>query len=119
MNLFDESPTDQIVPEEFFRVELRVGLIREAWLNPQARKPAYVLRIDLGPLGLRTSSAQLTENYTAEELVGRKVVVVANFPPKRVAGVVSEVLVLAAVCREAGTRLLTTDAAVSLGARVA
>ena len=78
-----------------------------------------MLRIDFGPLGLRTSSAQLTERYAAEGLVGRQVVAVVNFPPKRVAGVKSEVLVLGAVDAAAGTTLLVPTHPVADGTRVA
>lgn len=97
---------ETITFDDFLRADLRVGTVRSAEPNPKARKPAYVLRIDFGPLGMRTSSAQLTERYAAEDLVGRQVVAVVNFPPKRVAGVTSEVLVLGAVDEAAGTTLL-------------
>ena len=76
------------------------------------------MRLDFGELGERVSSAQLTGNYTPEELVGRLVVAVVNFPPKRIAGVKSEVLVLAAVCEGAGTVLLAPDTEVVPGTRV-
>jgi tRNA-binding protein len=78
---------------DFERVELRVGTILTAALNPKANKPAYVLTVDLGEWGVKTSSAQLTVHYTAEQLVGRQVLCVCNFAPKRIAGVKSEVLV--------------------------
>lgn len=84
---------DIIEWQDFERVELRVGTILSAAPNPKARKPAYVLEVDLGPLGLRTSSAQLTAHYQAEQLVGRQVLCVCNFAPKQIAGVRSEVLV--------------------------
>lgn len=105
--------------DDFLEVDLRVGHVRSARANPAARRPAYVLEIDFGPqLGVRTSSAQLTENYTAEELVGRQVVAVLNFPEKRIAGVRSQVLVLAAVSEEHGTVLLSTERDVSAGTPV-
>lgn len=109
-----------IEPEAFFAVELRVGTVRSAALNPAARVPAYVLEVDFGPeLGRRTSSAQLTENYSAESLLGRQVVAVFNLPPRRVAGVKSEVLVLGALDPALGTVLLAPAQTVADGARVA
>ncbi|MBI1380193.1 MAG: tRNA-binding protein [Planctomycetaceae bacterium] len=115
-----ERPATTIEPEAFFAVELRVGTVRSAALNPAARVPAYVLEVDFGPeLGLRTSSAQLTANYRPEDLLGRQVVAVFNLPPKRVAGVKSEILVLGALDPARGTVLLRTDTPVQDGARVA
>jgi tRNA-binding protein len=81
--------------DDFARVDIRVGTVLSAVPNPMARKPAYVLEVDFGPeIGRRTSSAQLTELYTPEQLKGRQVAAVGNFPAKRIAGVRSEVLVL-------------------------
>ncbi|MWV18046.1 tRNA-binding protein [Pseudomonas sp. L-22-4S-12] len=79
--------------QDFERVELRVGTLRSARLNEKAVKPAYVLEVDLGELGIKTSSAQLTAHYSAEQLIGRQVLCVCNFAPKRIAGIRSEVLV--------------------------
>jgi len=114
---FRPEPTDL---STFKSLELRVGDVLEARVNEGAREPAYVLRIDFGPaLGERTTSAKLTERYTPEELVGRQVVAVCNFPPLRVAGVKSEVLVLGAVTGSDGVVLLRPDAAVPPGTRIA
>ena len=78
---------------DFEKVDLRVGCVVSAKFNAKARKPAYAITIDLGLQGVRQSSAQLTDHYAAEELIGRQVLCVCNFEPKRVAGVKSEVLV--------------------------
>ena len=104
--------------ETFLEVEIHTGTIIAARANPKARKPAYVLTIDFGPLGIKTSSAQITERYTAEELVGKQIVAVTNFPPKRIAGIKSEVLVLGAVSETEGTVLLEPTYAVANGVRV-
>ena len=105
--------------EDFQRVEMAVGTVIEARLNDKARAPAYVLRIDFGAgYGERQSSAQLTENYNEQDLVGRQVVAVMNFPAKRIAGVNSEVLVLGAVSDERGVVLLGPDMDVEDGARI-
>ena len=104
--------------EQFFAMDLRAGTVLTAKLNPKARQPAYVLEIDLGPLGTVKSSAQLTANYTAEALVGRRVVVVVNLPPRKIAGVKSEVLVLGTMVAEQGTLLLSPDERAANGAPV-
>ena len=112
------DPVPGLTFEEFQRVRIHAGTIVEAAPNPRARVPAYVLRIDFGPLGMRTSSAQITRNYALEELVGRQIVAVLNFPPKRVAGVKSEVLVLGTVSEEDGVVLLHPMFPVANGALV-
>jgi len=109
----------EVTFEEFQRIRIHAGTIVEAAPNPKARVPAYVLRIDFGPLGMRTSSAQITRNYAPEDLVGRQVVAVVNFPAKRVAGVRSEVLVLGTVSDEEGVVLLHPTFPVANGALVA
>jgi tRNA-binding protein len=80
--------------DDFAKVELRVGRVLSAEPLPKARKPAYVLRIDFGPeLGVRKSSAQVTALYGPEDLVGKRVVAVVNFPPKQIGPIMSECLV--------------------------
>lgn len=104
---------------DFKKIDMRTGTILEAELNSGAHTPAYVMRIDFGELGEKISSAQLTENYEAGDLVGMQVVAVVNFPPKRIAGVKSEVLVLGAMDEEQGTVLLKTDRKVKDGVKIA
>lgn len=110
----------QAAPEDLLALELRVGTVRAARAHDGARKPALVLEVDFGPeLGRRTSSAQLTANYAPEQLVGRQVVCVLNFPPRRVADVASQVLVLGALCPRTGTVLLAPERPVEDGSRIA
>lgn len=109
--------------DEFARVDMRVGRIIEAVPFPEARRPSYRLRIDFGPeLGERVSSAQLTATYPDPAgLVGRQVVAVVNFPPRRIAGLASEVLVLGAMgeADDAGeVWLLEPDPGAPLGTRI-
>lgn len=100
------SESSTIEFDDFLKIELRTGTITAAKLNPKARVPAYVLTIDFGALGIRTSSAQITDNYTEEDLVGKQIVAVMNFEAKRVAGVKSQVLVTGAVSDSRGVVLL-------------
>jgi tRNA-binding protein len=108
-----------ITIEEFDAVDVRVGQIIAAELNAAARKPALVLTIDFGPeLGTRISSAQLTVHYTPETLRGRRVLAVVNFPPRRVAGVKSEVLVLGVPDEDGAVVLVSPDRDTPLGGRL-
>jgi len=110
---------EEVPFEEFQRLRIRVGTVVESMPNPRAKVPAYLLRIDFGPFGVRTSSAQITHHYTPEDLVGFQVVAVMNFAPKQVAGVKSEVLVLGALCEQGGVGLLQPSFPVANGAPVA
>lgn len=105
--------------EDFARVEIRAGTVLAAEPLAGARKPAYVLRIDFGAeIGERRSSAQLTRHYAAEGLVGMTIAAVVNFAPKRIAGVMSEVLVLGFSDAEGSVVLVRPDRAVPNGSRL-
>ncbi len=103
---------------DFQKVEMRVGRIAAAEDFPKARKPSYLLTIDFGLLGTRRSVAALKTDYRLDELPGRQVVCVFNFPPRRIAGFDSEVLVLAATEADGALRLLAPEPAAELGSYV-
>jgi tRNA-binding protein len=103
---------------DFELVDMRVGVIVDAQVFPEARKPALKLWIDFGELGIKRSSAQITERYTPGELMGRRVVAVVNFPPKQIGPFVSEVLVLGAYGERGEVILLRPDFDVSPGAKI-
>jgi len=104
--------------EDFLALDARVGTIVSAQVLRGARKPAFTLKIDFGELGTRTSSAQISELYETEDLVGLQVVAVVNLPPKRVAGLQSEVLVLAVGDGRGANVLLIPERPVPDGGRV-
>lgn len=105
--------------QDFEKVELRVGTILRAYPNAKAVNPAYVLEVDLGELGIKTSSAQITAHYRCEELPGRQVLCVCNFAPKRIAGIRSEVLVTGAYDLDNRVVLAGFDHPLPNGARLA
>jgi tRNA-binding protein len=94
---------------DFDKVDMRVGVVVDAAEFPEARRPAYKLTIDFGPLGRKRSSAQITHHYRPGDLVGRLVVAVVNFPPKQIGPFVSEVLVLGAYNDRGEVILLRPD----------
>ena len=103
---------------DFERVDMRVGVVVDARPFPEARRPALKLWIDFGPLGVRRSSAQITERYAPAELVGRRVIAVVNFPPKQIGSFVSEVLVLGAYDEQGQVILLRPDFDVTPGSKI-
>ncbi len=107
-----------ITLEDFEKIDMRVGTIIDASINKGARKPAYKLKIDIGDLGIKNSSAQITDLYKPEDLIGKKVVVVVNFSPIRVSEVKSEVRILGALIDE-GCALLTLDKPAENGSKIA
>lgn len=101
--------------DDFMKLDIRVGTITEAKVFEKARKPAYQLMVDLGEeIGLKRSSAQITDHYTPEELVGKQVLAVVNFPPRQIANFMSEILVLGTYS-EGGVVLITPDKPVGNG----
>lgn len=103
---------------DFQKLDIRVGRVVEVQDFPEARRPAYRLLIDFGELGVKRSSAQITDLYSKEDLLGRLVVAVVNFPPKQIATFMSEVLVLGAMDPE-GVVLLAPDREVAPGTPIA
>ena len=104
--------------DEFARVDMRVGVVVDVQEFPEARRPAFKLWVDFGPLGVKRSSAQITGRYAAGDLVGRRVIAVVNFPPKQIGPFVSEVLVLGAYDEAGDVILLRPDWDVSPGSKI-
>ncbi len=104
--------------DDFKKLDLRIGTVTKAESFPEARKPAIKLEIDFGPLGTKKSSAQITKRYHPESLIGRQVAAVVNFPPRRIAGFKSEVLVLGGVPEEEDVVLLSVDERVPDGTKI-
>jgi tRNA-binding protein len=109
---------EYITYQDFEKVDIRVGRIIKAEDFPRARKPAYKLWIDFGEIGEKKSSAQITMRYSKEELVGKTVIAVVNFPPKQVADFISEVLVLGVVLNDKEVVLIQPDSDVPVGKRI-
>ena len=103
---------------DFGKLDLRIGTILNAELLKNAKTPAYVLEIDLGKLGIKKSSAQITDLYQPGDLVGRQIVAVVNLSPKKIAGITSEVLVLGANSKERAVVLLEPQKNIPNGAKV-
>ena len=103
---------------DFEKIDLRVGTILEAAPFPKAKKPAYQLTIDFGELGIKKSSAQITALYKAEELEGRQVIAIVNFPPKQIANFFSECLVLGVYTASREVVLLQPQQKVENGSKI-
>jgi tRNA-binding protein len=111
--------TPSIGFDDFFKVDIRVGRIVSAAPFPEARKPAFRLTIDLGPeIGTKSSSAQITRNYALDELPGRLVLCVVNFPPRQIGPMMSQVLTLGVPDAQGEVMLIAPDREVPLGGRL-
>ncbi|XAP77408.1 tRNA-binding protein [Citromicrobium bathyomarinum] len=115
----DAPAGEQIAFDDFLKVDIRIGTVVAAHEFPEARKPAYRLEIDFGPaIGVKKTSAQITANYAREELVGRQVAAMVNFPPRQIGPVMSEVLTLGFADEAGEVVLFSPDKAVPDGSRL-
>ena len=105
--------------QDFEKVDMRVGTIIEVTYFPKARKPAYKLKIDFGELGIKQSSAQITELYSKEDLLNKQIIAVVNFPPKQIADFISECLVMGVVSGDNPVILLQPEQQSANGLRIA
>lgn len=104
--------------DDFMKVEMRVGTIISAEIFTEVRNPAFKMMIDFGEFGIKKTSAQITQLYKPEELIGRQVVAVINFPPKQIANIMSECLVLGGIADEKEVTLLQPERQVKNGTRI-
>ena len=111
--------SDTITFDEFLNVDIRSGKIIKAEPFPQARKPAYKLQLDFGAeIGIKKSSAQITENYSCEELIGKNIMAVVNFPPRQIGPFMSEVLVLGFYDEQNNVELVTHSDGIKSGQKL-
>lgn len=115
----NQPAAEPITFDEFLKVDIRIGEIVSAEIFKEARKPAYVLKIDFGsPIGIKKSSAQITDLYSCEQLVGKSIAAVVNFPPRQIGPIKSEVLTLGFSNPEGQVVLFSPDSSVSKGSRL-
>ncbi len=113
------SVAPQITFDDFLKVDIRVGRVVAAEPFPQARKPAFKLTIDFGPqIGIKRSSAQITQNHALDTLVGQQVLAVVNFPPRQIGPFMSEVLTLGVPDENGAVMLIRPDRDVPIGGRL-
>ncbi|MCB9197640.1 MAG: tRNA-binding protein [Flavobacteriales bacterium] len=109
---------DEILWSDFTKIDLRVGTIVSAEVFKEVRNPAFKLQIDFGPLGIKKSSAQITKLYESQSLIGKQVVAVVNFPPKQIATIMSECLILGGIGEENSVTLLQPERSVPNGTKI-
>ena len=114
----ESSTSENIQFSDFLKVDVRAGTIIKVEEYPEAKKPAYKLEIDFGPLGKKRSSAQITHHYSKEELLGKQIIAVVNFPPKQIGKFISEVLTLGLPDDTGKVVLLESTKKVPNGSRV-
>ena len=113
-----ENSDQKLSWDEFMRVEMRVGTILEAQVLEKVRDPAYKIRIDFGEFGIRKTSAQLTKLYSPENIIGKQVIAVINFPVKQIGTYMSECLILGAIGSEKAVILIEPERKVKNGLRI-
>lgn len=113
-----EEKTNTIKWEDFTKIEIRVGTVLKAEILKAAKQAAFKLEIDFGEFGIKKSSAQITKLYKLQELVGKQIIAVVNFPPKQIANMMSECLVLGVIGKNNEVSLLTADKQVINGLRI-
>lgn len=113
-----ESISQQINWNDFSKIQMRVGTITHAELFKEAKKPAYKLVVDFGKYGSRKTSAQITKLYKVEEIIGKQVIAVVNFPIKQIANFLSECLILGSIGSDGEVTLLTTDKQTENGQKI-
>lgn len=114
----EEFEAQPITWADFIKVEMRVGTIISAEIFKEVKNPAYKMLVDFGEYGVRKTSAQITKLFDAEKLIGKQVVAVINFPPKQIANIISECLVLGAVGNNKEVTLLEPERKVENGTRI-
>ena len=114
-----ETDNNLISWNDFAKVEMRIGTIITAEIFEEVRNPAYKMQIDFGELGIKKTSAQITKLYTPEELIGKQVVAVVNFPKKQIANIMSECLVLGGLGDDKEVTLLTPERSIKNGTKIA
>ncbi len=104
--------------EDFSKIDIRTGTIIQAEEFPEARNPSYILHIDFGDFGIKKSSAQITDLYKTQDLIGQSIIAVINFPPKQIGPIMSECLVLGSIGKDGEVTLLQTESKTQNGLKI-